>query len=219
MNAVDLRPFLVAAGWALLGAAAGYGIHRLSAWLARREELVPGRRWWHVWGPAVVGAAVFAVFGWRFAADPMALLVRSLWAAVLVQVIFFDFEHRLVLDRVMFPSWAAALVLSFATGDPGWKWSLVGGIGAGVAFAVLALFGALVFRAEVLGMGDIKLAVFIGLVSGAYTAQALLLGVILAGFTSIVLMVIRIKSLKDTIAYGPYLCIGTLVVLLERVPK
>ena len=210
-----MTAYLVGAGWAAAGAAVGYGIHPLSAWLARKEELEPGRRPWQVWGPVLVTALVFAVFGWHLAAHPATLAVRSLWAAVLVQVIFFDLEHRLVLDRVMFPSWAAALLASFLLNDPGWKWSLVGGIGAGAGFTLLAVFGALVFRAEVLGMGDVKLAVFIGLVAGPLTLSALLLGVVLAGFTSIVLVLIRLKSMRDTIAYGPYLCIGTLVVLLQ----
>lgn len=210
-----MTAYLVAAGWAVVGAALGYGIHPLDAWLARKEELEPGRRAWQVWGPVAVMALVFGVFGWRFAGHPLTLAVHSLWGAVLVQVIFFDLEHRLVLDRVMFPAWAAALLASILLDDPGWKWSLVGGIGAGAGFALLALLGALVFRAEVLGMGDVKLAVFIGLVAGPYTLSALLLGVVLAGFTSIVLVLIRAKSMRDTIAYGPYLCIGTLVVLLQ----
>jgi leader peptidase (prepilin peptidase)/N-methyltransferase len=168
-----------------------------------------------VWTPVVLSAVLFAAFGWRYGATPL-LLVESVWVLVLVHVIVFDLEHRLILDRVTFPSYAVAFLLSLVSGSPGWRWSLVAGVAAGVAFGLFAMVGALVFRAEVLGMGDVKLAVFIGLVAGAWTAQALLLGIILAGVTSIVLIVVRVKSLHDTIAYGPYLCAGTLVVLLQR---
>jgi len=211
-----MNHLLVAALWTVAGAAAGYGGRRVTLWLTRREDLEPGDRPWMRWGPVIVTALLFGVFGWRIGAAPL-LLVESLWVVVLVHVIFFDLEHRLILDRVLLPSYVVALALSAASGVPGWRWSLVAGVAAGVGFAAIALLGALVFRAEVLGMGDVKLAVFIGLVAGAWTAQALLLGIILAGVMSILLIVLRLKALRDTIAYGPYLCAGTLIVLLERV--
>jgi prepilin signal peptidase PulO-like enzyme (type II secretory pathway) len=210
-----MNPLLVAAGWCLVGAAAGHGVRRASVWLAEKEELESGDRAWMVWGPVVLAAVLFAAFGWRYGASPL-LLVKSLWVLILVHVIFFDLEHRLILDRVTVPSYVLAFIVSLLSGSPGWRWSLVAAVAAGAAFGLFALAGALIFRAEVLGLGDVKLAVFIGLVAGAWTAQALLLGIILAGVTSILLIVIRAKSLRDTIAYGPYLCAGALVVLLER---
>lgn len=210
-----MNHYAVAAIWLLMGAGAGYGLRRASVWLARKEQLEPGDRPWMEWGPVIVTAAVFALFGWRFGFEPL-LLVKSLWVVVLVHVIFFDLEHRLILDRVMFPSYVVAFGLSLLVNNPGWRWSLVAGLAAGAAFGLFALLGALVFRGEVLGMGDVKLAVFVGLVVGSWTAQALLLGIILAGVTSIVLIALRLKTLRDTIAYGPYLCAGTLIVLLER---
>ncbi len=210
-----MNRYLVAAAWLVVGAVAGYGVRRATVWLARREELEPGDRPWMVWGPVAACAVLFAIFGWHFGAEPL-LLIKSLWVLVLVHVIFFDLEHRLILDRVMVPSYVVAFILSLASGDPGWKWSLIAGGGAALAFGLLALLGAVVFRGEVLGMGDVKLALFVGLIAGAWTAQALLLGVILAGLTSIVLVVARLKTMRDTIAYGPYLCAGTLIVLLMR---
>lgn len=206
----------MAAAWALAGAAAGFGVRRLSVWLARIEELEPGFERWQVWGPVAAGAVLFAVFGWRFGPTPL-LLLKSLWVAVLVYVIFFDLEHRLILDRVMYPSMAAAVVASILTPHPGWVNAIVTGVGAGAVFLLLALVGGVIFRAEVLGIGDVKLALFMGLILGfPWTLQALLLGILLAGVLSILLIAIRVKGLRDTIAYGPYLCAGTLIVLLER---
>lgn len=211
-----MNAYAVAAAWLVLGGAAGFGVARANAWLARLEGLAPGGRAWQAWGPVLVGAVTFALFGWRLSGNLPVLGARSLEAAVLVQVIFFDLEHRLVLDRVMFPSWAGALVLSLLVREPSWTWSLIGGAGAGVAFVLIALLGALAFRAEAMGLGDVKLAVFIGLVAGTLTVAALVLSVVLAGLISIFLVVIRVKGMKDTIAYGPYMCAGTLLVLLQH---
>jgi leader peptidase (prepilin peptidase)/N-methyltransferase len=70
-----------------------------------------------------------------------------------------------------------------------------------------------IFKAEALGFGDVKLALFMGLLVGwPYIVQAVFYGVLLAGVASIV-VIIRNRSLKGTIAYGPYLAAGALIVL------
>ena len=214
-----MSSILVAAGWLVVGGGLGFGIRRLSVWLARLEELEPGSERWQVWGQVLVTAVLFAAFGWVFGAAPL-LLIKSLWVAVLVQVIFFDLEHRLILDRLMFPMMVVALILSIWTPHLGWKQSLLAGLAAGLVFLAIALAGAVLFRAEVLGFGDVKLALFIGLTLGFYaTVQALVLGVVLAGLTAIVLMAIRLKGMRDTIAYGPYLCAGAIWILLVAGPR
>jgi leader peptidase (prepilin peptidase)/N-methyltransferase len=80
---------------------------------------------------------------------------------------------------------------------------------------VLALAGSAIFKAEALGFGDVKLAAFMGLLLGPLpTVQALFYGVFLAGLVSIGIIVWR-RSLKGTIAYGPYLAAGALIVLFQ----
>jgi leader peptidase (prepilin peptidase)/N-methyltransferase len=208
--------YLVAAGWLLVGAAAGYGMRRLSVWLARLEELEPGFKPWQVWGPVMLSAVLFAAFGWKFGAG-VTLLVVSLWVLLLVQVIFFDLEHRLILDRLMFPAYALAVLASIFVRHPGWLNAIVTGLAAGLILLLLAVLGAVIMRGEALGMGDVKLAVFIGLTLGfPGTWNALLYGILLAGVISILLIVVRVKGLKDTIAYGPYLCAGALIQLFVQ---
>jgi len=85
------------------------------------------------------------------------------------------------------------------------------------AMLLLAVLGALVMRTEAMGLGDVKLAVFVGLIVGfPGTFNALLYGILLAGFISILLIAVRVKGLKDTIAYGPYLCAGALIQLFVQ---
>ncbi|HEY3196126.1 MAG TPA: A24 family peptidase [Candidatus Dormibacteraeota bacterium] len=203
---------LVALGWGVIGAAAGWLVRWGSVKLAILEGLQPGHRRWQVWGPPILSAIIFAALGYVFGAEPL-LLLRSVFALVLVQVIFFDFEHRLILDRVLFPSIALALVVSLL-GDPWWA-GLATGVGAGLLFTFLAVAGAFLFKTEALGFGDVKLALFMGLLLGwPHIVSALFYGVFLAGAVSIGVIVWR-RSLKGTIAYGPYLAAGALIVLFQ----
>ncbi len=203
---------LVAVGWGIIGAAAGWLARWGSVKLALLEGLEPGHRPWQVWGPPILTAIIFAGLGYVFGAE-LLLLLRSVFALVLVQVIFFDFEHRLILDRVLFPSIALALVVSLLE-SPWWA-GLATGIGAGLLFTFLAVAGAFLFKTEALGFGDVKLALFMGLLLGwPQIVSALFYGVFLAGAVSIGVIVWR-RSLKGTIAYGPYLAAGALIVLFQ----
>ena len=222
MNETGLNPYLNAALWAIVGAGAGWVVRWGSVKLARMEGLEPGHRTWQVFGPPILAALVFAVFGFAITPFPL-LLVRSLFALVLVQVIFFDFEHRLILDRVMFPSMGLALLVSLSPlVGPGlglwrqpWWMGIVMGLIAGALFLVLALAGSAIFRAEALGFGDVKLAAFMGLLLGwPYTFTAMFYGVVLAGVVAIGYILWR-RTLKGTIAYGPYLAAGALIMLLD----
>lgn len=201
---------LIAAGWGLVGAAAGWFVRWGSVRLARLEELQPGNLRWQVFGPPVLTAILFGVFAVHFGMTPT-LLIRSVFILVLVQVIFFDFEHRLILDRVIFPALALALVVSLF-GQPWWA-GIAAGLGAGLLFLLLALAGSAIFKAEALGFGDVKLAAFMGLLLGPLpTVQALFYGVFMAGVVSVGMIVWR-RSMKGTLAYGPYLAAGATIVL------
>ncbi|HSS60027.1 MAG TPA: prepilin peptidase, partial [Candidatus Limnocylindrales bacterium] len=168
-----MNQYLMAGLWAVVGAAVGVGIRWGSVRLARLEELEPGHRWWQVYGPPVLAAVVFAIYGYEITSFPI-LVVRSIFVAVLVQVIFFDFEHHLILDRVMFPAMGLALLVNLSSlVAPGlglwhqaWWAGLAMGVGAGLLFLLLALAGSAVFKAEALGFGDVKLALFMGLLLG-----------------------------------------------------
>jgi leader peptidase (prepilin peptidase)/N-methyltransferase len=205
-----VNQFLLAAGWAVAGAAAGWFVRWGSVRLARLEELQPGNLRWQVFGPPILTAVVFGLFAYHFGVTPT-LFIRSVFILVLVQVIFFDFEHRLILDRVIFPAIVLGLVVSLF-GSPWWA-GIATGLGAGLLFLLLALAGSAIFKAEALGFGDVKLAAFMGLLLGPLpTVQALFYGVFMAGVASVGMIVWR-RSLKGTLAYGPYLAAGALIVL------
>jgi leader peptidase (prepilin peptidase) / N-methyltransferase len=204
---------LIGIGWAAVGAGVGVLVRLASVWLARGEKLEAGRRRWQAYGPVLVTALLFGLFGWRIGASPV-LLIRSLWLAVLVQVIFFDLEHQLILDRVLLPAALAAAVLSVFTPNLGLVASLLTGIVTGLIFLAIAMLGSVVFRAEAMGFGDVKFSVFMGLILGPRpTFNAVVMGLVLAGVVAIGLVLLRLRTMRDSIPYGPFLAAGAVVAL------
>jgi leader peptidase (prepilin peptidase) / N-methyltransferase len=207
-----MNHLLVGVGWALVGLPAGWFARWGSVRLAKLEELEPGCKAWQVYGPPILAALLFGIFAYGLGIGPT-LIIDSLFVLVFVQVIFFDLEHRLILDRVIFPSMGLALVLSLFR-HPWWA-GVATGIAAGTLFLFLAWLGAAIFKAEALGFGDVKLALFMGLLLGPLpVVKAVFYGVFLAGIAAVGVIVVK-RSLKETIAYGPYLSAGALIALFQ----
>ena len=203
---------LFAVVWAAVGAAAGWFSRWGSVKLARLEGLEPGFKPWQVYGQPLLAAVFFAVFAYDLGTAHLATLVlRSVFVLVFVQVIFFDLEHRLILDRVIFPSMVVAAIASLFN-QPWWA-GIVTGLAAGVIFLFLSVAGSAMLKAEVLGFGDVKLAAFMGLVLGwPFIVSALFYGVVLGAVGAVGVGIWK-RSMHATFAYGPYLALGAVIVL------
>lgn len=220
----DLARALLAAGAAALGLVAGYLTHLLNQRLAAGEEEAtePPLAREALWAP-LLDAALLALLVWRFGLD-LRTAVGVPLVLVLVQVIVFDARHRLILNRVIYPAILLALLASPVN-------PLLDGAGAGwVAHVLSAIEGALLagglfFVAVLLtgggvGLGDAKLAFFMGATLGLLPLNsspvllALIYGVVLGGVVAAALLITRLRSMKDYIPYGPYLCLGAVAALL-----
>ena len=166
-------------------------------------------------------AVVFALIAWRVGVDwalPGFLLFG--WMLFVVSVI--DAQTRRIpnaLTYPLIPALAALLVIAaLLNGSPG---TALRSVLAGLAgFAFLLLLALISPRG--MGMGDVKLAAFIGLGLGYLSWAHLILGLFMAflfgGFIGVALMVLRLRGRKDLIPFGPYLALGALVALLAGTP-
>jgi len=145
------------------------------------------------------------------------LLIRLLWVTVLVHVLVFDLKHRLILNKITYPAIVLALVL--APFSPGLTLprALIGGAGVALFFFVLNVIS----RGSI-GLGDAKLGAFIGAITGAGSdpahigaVYATIYGILLGGAAALVLLVTRLRRLKDPIPYGPFLCAGAAIILYQ----
>ncbi|MGH7721647.1 MAG: prepilin peptidase [Candidatus Dormibacteria bacterium] len=165
-----------------------------------------------------LGAAGFAAFA---AHDPWAwgLAIHLLWVAVFVQIVGFDLKHRLILNRVTYPAIVVALALSLVSPGLTIAHSVAGGVAIGAFFLLMNL----VSRGGI-GLGDAKLGALVGAVCGIgfdldhlAAVYAVIYGIFLGGFVALVLLLLRVRGLKDPIPFGPFLCVGAALVLFRGV--
>lgn len=151
---------------------------------------------------AALVIACFAVFG--FSAEA---IVNALACAVLVAVTVTDLERRIVPNRIIVPALVVALVVQTAL-DPSVEW-LVASLVAGTSF----LLAALVYPAG-LGMGDVKLAAFLGAWLGTHVVVALFAGSLLAVVPAVVILATQGKAgRKVGIPFAPFLAGGGVIAL------
>jgi leader peptidase (prepilin peptidase) / N-methyltransferase len=217
---------------ALVGVAAGIVASRLAAaWAATRAAPTPNV---HV-PPGVtvlLHGVVFAVLVWRWGALVSTVPLLGL-AWVVLTAADVDLRVHAIPDRLTLP---APLVLGFAVlvvsmvGD-----GVGGGVGPGSLIAAgvtaLTLPAALLLtsglfrrlRGEAgVGLGDVKLAVTIGLVLGwrgpGLVVLALLVAFLSSAMLVLVLLATRRLELGGRMPFGPHLAIGTVVALAGGEP-
>jgi leader peptidase (prepilin peptidase)/N-methyltransferase len=159
-----------------------------------------------------VGAGALCVLvALRFGPSPelpafLFLAVAGLLLAVI------DLQHRLLPNRVVFPSVAvgAVLLTAAAAVEATWPALLRAGVGAAVLFAVF-LFLALVSPSG-LGMGDVKLAALLGLYLGWLGWGVLVVGAasgfVVQAVVAVALLAVRRIGLRGELPFGPAMLVG-----------
>jgi leader peptidase (prepilin peptidase)/N-methyltransferase len=138
----------------------------------------------------------FARLGWLAAA-----------AVVLVLLASNDLSERRVPNALVYPAIPGALVAASAFGAAG-----PAAIGGAVGFVAFYLF-ALLSRGA-LGMGDVKLAAYVGVLLGVGALTvALAAGMLAASGLALALLTLRRASRKDTLPLAPFLVLPALLIL------
>jgi leader peptidase (prepilin peptidase) / N-methyltransferase len=151
-----------------------------------------------------VWIALAACCVWAFGVTVEAL-VNAAGCAVVVAVTVTDLERRIVPNRIVVPALGVALVVQTIR-DPSLEW-IVSALAAGGFFLLLALVNP-----AGLGMGDVKLAAFLGAWLGYPVAVALFVGSLLGIIPAVVILARRgADGRKATLPYVPALAGGAIV--------
>ncbi len=153
-------------------------------------------------GTALLAVACAADFGFSLHA-----LAAAIFCAALVTISATDIERRIVPNRVVLPATAVVLALMLAW-RPSVEWPAAG-LGA-----ALFLFLAALAYPRGMGMGDVKLALLLGVAVGRAVPVALMVGMLSALVPSVVLFARHgAAARKMAIPFAPFLALGGVVAL------
>lgn len=167
----------------------------------------------------VANAVLWVVMGVRFGASwalvPMLLLASTLLAQSVI-----DLETYRLLDKITFPVVAVSVVLigltSALEGDAGRLFLAL----AGCAAYTFALFVPAFVMPRGMGLGDVKLALLLGLYLGWVHPVLILFSLVIACLLGIVVglgfFLVRRKSMEYP--FGPWLALGCLAAIVWSQP-
>jgi leader peptidase (prepilin peptidase) / N-methyltransferase len=156
---------------------------------------------------AITGASFVLAF-WRIALD-WRLLVAWAFIAAMVAVAFIDYDHMIIPNKIVLPGAVMGLLASMALDPQRWWVYVAGSLGAAAFMFALALIWP-----GGMGPGDIKLALFMGAVLGAYVMVALFVAFLLGSLVGIFMLLVQKRSRKEKIPFGPYLAMGAILAAL-----
>ena len=148
--------------------------------------------------------------------------------AMLVIALVIDFKMQLIPDTVQVVVLILGLIVT-AIDYTNWLNHIIGMVLGAAIFILIAIFSKLVFRKEGMGFGDIKLMGGLGLIFGIdklpanfvdffSQAQVILtitvLAFFLAAIVAIILIITKKTEKSEYMAFGPYIVIATIVVIL-----
>lgn len=192
-----------------------------SGWLATVRELrgarcpscgfhVRRRELWVELGTALLYAALPFLLH-----TPADLLFGALYVALLILVIVTDLEHRLILHAVTLPGILLGLLGSLLVSYNSLSLALLGAATGFVFFFALYWLGSRLLGAGALGFGDVTLATMIGAMTGfPLVILALVLGILLGGLITALLLLTRRLTMRSYLAYGPFLAVAGIVAVV-----
>jgi prepilin signal peptidase PulO-like enzyme (type II secretory pathway) len=214
MSVIDL---VLAVGGAVFGMAAD----RLAVrWPEHDEEFPANRRiGWRTIATAAMGAFAFWLLKQRFeGAELIVQILFGLWFATLVVGFAIDLDQRLLPDELTLPVIPIALLLDLTGRNPLVGAELLPAFAIAVVVPTGLFLASIPFGAGAFGLGDVKLLVGVGLMSGLLrTFTGLASGLFAAGLVLALLLVTRRIGRRTFVPFGPFLIFGALWGIFVRV--
>lgn len=151
---------------------------------------------------------------------PLAIFaVDALGCAVLAFVFAVDLEHHLIFDIAVYPAIVGLLAVALLFDHKALAGMLFGVVICGGLFTLLYALGFLLYRTEALGLGDVKLAILIGMLVGwPGILTALLLTALIGAGTGLLALGLGSATSRTYIAYGTAMAAGAVAALLFAAP-
>lgn len=178
----------------------------------------------------LITGLLFVLIFFCYGVSPV-LPVILIYCCVFIAITVIDLEQGVIPNSITYPFMIIAILVTTFLGSSinndvflidyfGWRQTLPflsnlfdSLIGGALAFVFLLLI--VIISRGGMGIGDVKLAALIGFMTAfPMVIISLFTGIISGGIVAAVLLISRRKQRKDTVPFGPFLCLGAFIVLL-----
>lgn len=166
---------------------------------------------------AIAGGVAMSALAGRFT-EIVPLVLFGGYFLALILLLATDLDQRLLPDVITLPLIPLTALASLSGINP-----LVGGgqlvtaAIAAVAIPLLLYLLSIPFGAGAIGMGDLKLLVSVGLLTGlARAVVGVVAGALLSGVVIVALLATRRVTLRSYIPFGPFLIVGAFWSVIVR---
>jgi leader peptidase (prepilin peptidase)/N-methyltransferase len=144
------------------------------------------------------------------------MLAYGIMTLFLIPISFIDLEKNIIPNKLTISGFIVAIGLILGLHIENWKEVLLGIIAGGGILLLFGWIGKILFKKESMGMGDVKLLIMIGACVGfPEVLFSLYLGIVIAAVFIIGAMILRKLRFGDTIPFGPFIAVGTMMFLLR----
>jgi len=171
--------------------------------LAMPSGLTSGARY-RTAAVVALSAALFAAVGARYDGNALHVAIVAAYCGVLIICSATDLLAYRVPNVVTYPAILSSFLIGMVMPDANRLDVAIGGL----------LFGGLLFvpcviTGGAMGMGDVKLAFFVGFALGlTNVVPAMLIMALAGGLAAVGLLVSKRRNRRDPIPYAPFICLG-----------
>ena len=163
---------------------------------------------WRTAVVAIVGGVAMYALGSRFPVSAH-LWLYAFYFLALVLLLATDLDQRLLPDVITLPLIPIAATAVIAGINPMVEGQLLFAVIAAVVLPLVLYLLSIPFGAGAIGIGDLKLLVSVGLLTGLGRATiGVVAAALLSGVVVIALLAMRRVTLRSYIPFGPFLIIG-----------
>ena len=159
-------------------------------------------------------SGLFAVIAYRFFGLTPAFAFYLLLLYVLLVVAMIDFERRIIPNKILLTGFILAVGLNLTFSVVDWRQAALGFVISGGVLYLLALVATFLFKKESMGMGDVKLAAFIGFFLGwKLTLAGLYFGFFFALIYYVILNLFKKQPTDKYVPMAPFFSLGIVILL------
>jgi prepilin signal peptidase PulO-like enzyme (type II secretory pathway) len=157
-------------------------------------------------------ALLFGLIGLRYEGDALHIAIVAGYVAALIVCTGTDVLAYRVPNVITYPAIIAAIVIGMTMSDANRGGVWAGGLITGGTFLAMSIA-----TRGGMGLGDVKLAFFVGFALGlSFGILAMLITAIGGGIIAVLLMLTRIRSRRDPIPYAPFISLGAAYIMLMQ---